>query len=144
MNSGRRVVITGAGVVSSIGVGLDAFWPACLQGQSVVKPIPAKWREYCSFKSHLWAPLHEIQDDRLTIARAERLRTDRGSIYALAAVREALEQAQLDPTPKKDQPNVFSLKGADPARMGAYLGTGIGGAHTFLQNHCFHLLQRPR
>lgn len=140
----RRVVLTGAGVVSSIGIGVDEFWRHCLQAKSVVVPIPANWKHYFDPHSRLWSPLPEINPDYLGIARAERLQLDPVSVLALGAAREALERAGFNLVPNAESSRVFSLAGVDAARIGVYLGTGIGGAYSFLHNHTHHLHQRAR
>jgi len=140
----RRVVITGAGVVSSIGVGVDEFWRHCLQAKSVVAPIPENWGRYANLHSRIWSPLPDINPEYLGVTRTERLQLDPGSVNALGAAREAFERAGFNLVPDADSSRVFSLEGVDAARIGLYLGTGIGGAHSFLHNHTHHLYQRAR
>ena len=140
----RRVVITGAGVVSPIGIGVDEFWRQCLKGKSVVAPIPALWERYANLRSRLWSPLSDIDYESLGVAGAERLQLDPVTMLAMGAAREAIERAGFTLTAAEDRSRNFVLSGADPARTGVYLGTGIGGAHTFLHNHTHHLHQRAR
>jgi len=140
----RRVVITGAGVVSTIGTGVDEFWRNCLEAKSAVAPIPANWDRYAALHSRIWSPLPDIDPEYLGVARMERLQLDPGSVLALGAAREAFERAGFSIVPDAASSRVFSLAGADAARIGVYLGTGIGGAHSFLQNHTHHLYQRAR
>jgi len=140
----RRVVITGAGVVSSIGIGVDEFWRHCLQAKSTVAPIPANWERYAALHSRLWSPLPDIDPEYLGVARTERLQLDPGSVLAHGAAREAFERAGFNIVPDAASSRVFSLAGADPTLIGVYLGTGIGGAYSFLHNHTHHLYQRAR
>ena len=140
----RRVVITGAGVVSSIGIGVDEFWRHCLQAKSVVAPIPAHWESYAAPHSRLWSPLPDINPESLGIARTERLQLDPVTVLALGATREALERAGFALAPVEGGSRTFTLPGANGARTGVFLGTGLGGAITFLQNHTYHLLRKPR
>ena len=65
----RRVVITGAGVVSAIGTGVDEFWRNCLQAKSAVAPVPASWKHYADLHSRLWSPLPDINPEYLGVAR---------------------------------------------------------------------------
>jgi 3-oxoacyl-[acyl-carrier-protein] synthase II len=140
----RRVVITGAGVVSSIGIGVDEFWRHCLEGKSAVAPIPAHWESYAAPHSRLWSPLPDINPESLGIARTERLQLDPVTVLALGAAREALERAGFALAPVGGGSRTFTLPGANSARTGVFLGTGLGGAITFLQNHTYHLLRKPR
>lgn len=139
----RRVVISGAGVVSAIGNGAEEFWRHCLQGKSSVAAIPADWERYADLHSHLWSPLPDIDPEILSVARAERLQLDPVSMLAIGAARGAIEHAGFTLTAAGDRSRNFILSGADSARTGVYLGTGIGGAYAFLHNHTYHLHQRP-
>jgi 3-oxoacyl-[acyl-carrier-protein] synthase II len=140
----RRVVITGAGVVSAIGTGVDEFWRNCLQANSSVAAIPANWERYANLRSRVWSPLPEIAPGYLGVSRMERLQLDPGTVNAIGAAREAFESAGLKAVSEGATSRVSRLAGVEAARTGVYLGTGIGGAHTFLHNHVHHLHQRPR
>ncbi len=140
----RRVVITGAGIISSIGVGVDEFWRQCLQAQSAIAPIPEPWLRYADFHSRLWSPLPEIDPESFGVSRPEQLQLDPVSVLAIGAAREALERAGFTLVPSVTHSRALTLAGIDAARIGVYLGTGIGGAHSFLDNHSFHLFQRAR
>jgi 3-oxoacyl-[acyl-carrier-protein] synthase II len=139
----RRVVITGAGVVSAIGVGVEAFWRSCLEGRSAVATIPPAWLEYAELRSRLWSPLPEIDAEALGIARTERLQLDPVALLALVASREALLNAGFSFAPAQRN-RTLTIAGEDPAHIGVFMGTGIGGASTFLRNHAIHLSHRPR
>ncbi len=54
----HRVAITGLGIISSIGIGREAFWKNCLQGVSGIKPIEKF--DVSSYRSRLGAQLPEI------------------------------------------------------------------------------------
>ncbi|MHB8623434.1 MAG: beta-ketoacyl-[acyl-carrier-protein] synthase family protein [Sulfuricaulis sp.] len=140
----RRVVITGAGVISPIGIGLDEFWRHCLEGKLAVAYIPAHWERYADLRSRLWSPLPDINPESLGIARTERLQLDPVTVLALGAAREALNRAGFTINPAKGHSRQFIVSDADSARTGVYIGTGLGGAVTFLQNHTHHLLRKPR
>lgn len=139
----RRVVITGGGVVSAIGMGVEAFWQSCLEGRSVVAAIPPAWLGYAELRSRLWSPLPEIDHEALGITRTERLQLDPFAMLALGASREALVNAGFDLVAAQ-RTRALPIAGEDPARIGVFMGTGIGGAHTFLRNHSTHLSRGPR
>lgn len=142
--SRRRVVITGSGVVSSIGIGVDEFWRNCLDGKSNVSAIPSHWEQYANLHSRLWSPLPDIDPESLGVARTERLQLDPVTIIALGATRQALENAGLSLEPHERRTRAFTLGGVDNAQAGVFFGTGLGGAVTFLQNHTHHLLHKTR
>ncbi|WP_372522285.1 beta-ketoacyl synthase [Sulfuricaulis sp.] len=140
----RRVVITGAGVISPIGIGVDEFWRHCLQGKASVAPIPEHWQRYAESHSRIWSPLPDIDSELLGVARTERLQLDPVAVLALGAARQAIEGAGFVLKPAEGRTRAFIMSGADNARTGVYFGTGLGGAITFLQNHTYHLLKGPR
>ena len=137
----RRVVITGAGVISAIGIGVDDFWRHCLQADSVVAPVPEQWLKYADLRSRLWSPLH-YDPESFGITRTERLQLDPVAVLAIGAAREAIQHAGFALVPAGERSRAFALPGIDSSRAGVYFGTGIGGAHSFLQNHVQHLYQR--
>ncbi len=140
----RRVVITGAGVVSSLGIGVEKFWSQCLQGKSAVAGVPESWQYYADLHSRLWSPLPDIDFESLGVARAERLQFDPVTMLALGAAREAIGHAGFSITAAGERSRNFVLSDVDSARTGVYFGTGLGGAISFLQNHTHHLLRKPR
>lgn len=140
----RRVVITGAGVVSALSSGVDEFWSQCLNGASAVAPIPATWPYHSELHSRIWAPLPELDPESLGVARAERLQLDPVAMLALGAAREAIGRAGFTLAPAGERSRNFVLSGVDSSRTGVFFGTGLGGAITFLQNHTHHLLRKPR
>ncbi len=139
-----RVVVTGGGIVSSIGIGVDDFWRNCLEGKSNVSMIPTRWEQYASYHSRLWSPLPEFDPESMGVARTERLQLDPVTMLALGATRQALEHAGFAAEPTEGHSRAFILAGLDSARAGVFFGTGLGGAITFLQNHTHHMLHKPR
>jgi 3-oxoacyl-[acyl-carrier-protein] synthase II len=97
--SGRRVAITGLGVVAPCGIGKEAFWAGLSQPAPEGRTLPVlDWDP---------APYFDSPKD----AR----RADPYQHYALAAAMEAMAQAGEPP--------------ADPGRKGVIIGTGVGGLH---------------
>jgi 3-oxoacyl-[acyl-carrier-protein] synthase II len=101
---GRRVAVTGIGVVSVAGTGKDAFWSGLL---STPEDKRERWVE--SFEPDQW--FASPKDAR---------RTDRFAQFALAAATLALEDAGA----------VDGLVGATPPRSGVMIATGVGGLLT--------------
>ena len=107
-----RVMVTGLGAVSPLGLTWPETWKAMLEGRSGIGPIEAF--DASAFRSRIagqvcgFEPAKYIQEKT-----AERL--ERYAQFALAATREALAQAGL------------LEGGADPERVAVVVGTGIGG-----------------
>jgi len=104
---GRRVAVTGLGVVAPCGVGKEAFW-AGLLGPGIVTPAgePATRAVYLES----WDPAPWYDSPK------EARRADRVEQFATAAAAEAFAQA--------------GELGVDPARFGTIFATGIGGLAT--------------
>lgn len=133
----RRVVVTGIGIVSSIGTSADEFWRNCLEGRSVVEAIPSHWNEYSDFRSTIWSPLPTIDYGARGITRAQRMQHDPVAMNTILAAQEAVAGAGWLEEP--------SGGGAvSNPHTGIYIGTGIGGAHTFMENHLHPVSARAR
>ncbi|HEY7620536.1 MAG TPA: beta-ketoacyl-[acyl-carrier-protein] synthase family protein [Solirubrobacteraceae bacterium] len=102
-----QVVITGRGVVSSIGEGTDAFFEALLSKRSGIADGVGACVDF---------------DPEVAMSPKEARRADRYTQLAVAAAVQAAEEAGLP-------------DGVDPVRLGVLVGTGVGGLTT-LQNEC--------
>lgn len=142
MQAERRVVITGAGAFCANGEDVDAFWQNCLAGKGAVERVPDHWHDYADLRSTLWAPLPELDLDRLGANRNERSQRDPVVLIGEWAARQALERAGHELVMTDRRANAFAVAGIDAERAGVFVGTGIGGAHSFLGNFSHHILHR--
>ena len=140
----HRVVITGAGIISPIGIGLEDFWRSCLAAKSAVAPVPELWTRYADLHSRIWAPLPELDAESFGVSRAEQLQLDPVTVLALGATHEALTRAGFVLNPAGAGSRAYAVSGLDASQAGVYFGTGIGGAYSFLHNHTYHLLRPAR
>jgi 3-oxoacyl-[acyl-carrier-protein] synthase II len=118
----RRVVVTGIGPVTPVGVGLEPFWEGLLAGRSGIRPIqrfdpsalPVRLAgEVLDFVPGDWMEAKEAR------------RSDRVSHFAVAAAKLAWQDAGAPST--------------DPARTGVIFSTGIGGLESLLKQHAIFL-----
>jgi len=108
----KRVVVTGIGVVSSIGIGKEEFWQANLEGKSGIDLITSfDTKDYPSKIASQIKNFNPLQF--MTPDFADR--ADRFSQLALASAKLALEDAKLN------------LDKIDKERMGVIIGSGLGG-----------------
>ncbi len=123
MADSRRVVITGIGAVTPIGLGVEGLWSGLRRRESAVRCITRF--DPSVFKSHIAGEVADFHPtDHIEERRARRL--DRYSQFSIAATRMALADAELD------------LAREDPDRVGAMMGTALGGvAHGEKQYHNF-------
>src|SRR4051812_45670887 len=111
----RRVVITGLGAVSPFGVGVSTLWDGVKAGRSAVAPITL-----FDTKDYPVNCAGEVKgfDPEAIFDKKEVRHLDRVTQFAIVAAKEALKDAQLD------------LDACDRTRLGAIIGSGIGGLDT--------------
>ena len=110
-NEGRRVVVTGMGALSALGLGAEATWDGLVAGRSGVGPITAFDASALSVRIAAEVPGF---DPAAHFGKRRARHLDRNVQLALAATAEAVEVSKLD---------IASA----PARVGVIYGTGIGG-----------------
>jgi 3-oxoacyl-[acyl-carrier-protein] synthase II len=142
--AGRRVAVTGAGVVTSLGTDLDTFWRHCLDGRTVVEEIPAAWTLHSPLRSRVWSPLGAWERETPLITRIERRQLDPVGRIALLAAEEALQRSGLRLESADAKRNAYRIAGLDADRAGVFLGTGVGGLHSCLESSRFITLDQPR
>ena len=112
----RRVAITGLGVVSPLGIGLEAFWTNLMAGKSGISTITSF--DITDFPVKIAGEvknfdLSEFIEDKKSIRHM-----DRNSQFALAAAIMAAKDAGFD------------ISKEEAGRVGTFIGTGIGGIST--------------
>jgi len=124
--SSRRVVVTGLGMVSPLGTGVEKSWQALVQGKSGVAKI-TKF-DPTGFDTQIAAEVKDFVPENF-IDKKEMKRMDIFIQYAMASAVMAMEDAQLKITP------------ANADRVGVVIGAGLGGLTTI---EAFHktLLER--
>lgn len=110
-----RVVVTGLGIVSPIGIGVDAFWKGALEGRSGISAVRhfdgLPMEQYrCRVAGQVpdFVPAQYLDSPLME-------RVDRYAQFALVAAKEALADSGLPLTPKTSQ------------RVGVIMGAGMGG-----------------
>jgi 3-oxoacyl-[acyl-carrier-protein] synthase II len=110
-----RIVITGLGVVSPIGIGVPSFWKAALAGQSGItsirsfEPFPME-----GYRSRVAGQIHDFAVER-HLSGGQGDRVDRYAQFALVATQEALADSGLEMAREKAH------------RVGVIVGAGMGG-----------------
>ncbi|MFS0839134.1 beta-ketoacyl-ACP synthase II [Paenibacillus sp. 1P03SA] len=124
----ERVVITGMGIISPLGNGVDPFWKSLVQGESGISRIDTF--DVTLYKSKI-AGLVRVFDGEALFGRKEARKMDRFCQFALAAADQALQDAELD------------LDRTDRERVGVYVGSGIGGIGTLAEQNRVLLERGP-
>jgi 3-oxoacyl-[acyl-carrier-protein] synthase II len=129
MANTRRVVVTGIGLVSSLGIGTDANWAALVAGTSGVGPI-TKF-DATQFSSRIAGEVRGF-DPLQFIEKKDVKKMDIFIQYAIAASQFAMDDAKLDVTPE------------NAPRVGVFIASGIGGFTTIEREHKALLEGGPR
>ena len=129
----KKVVITGIGMLSSLGVGVDEIWPKIKEGTSGVNFL--KKVDASDLKTKFGAEVSEEFNPEDFMDAKEARRSDPFIRFAVAAASLALKDSKLEITDENSH------------LVGSYIGSGIGGIQTFImikdQKECllslFHL-----
>ncbi len=108
----RRVVITGIGAITPIGTGVEGVWDGLRKRESAVRRVSRF--DPTPFRSHIAAQVDDF-DPETYMERNRARRMERYAQFSVAASRQALEDAALDPA------------GEDPERVGVQMGSALGG-----------------
>lgn len=127
-----RVVITGVGLVTPLGLGWEVNRKALLEGRSGIGPITRFPTE--GFEVRIAGEVKGFDPSGFDIPKKDARRTDLFTLYSLAAADMALAQAGLEP---KDLNRLESS-------AGVYMGVGIGGLGTIEENEATLLEKGPR
>jgi 3-oxoacyl-[acyl-carrier-protein] synthase II len=129
MNQPRRVVITGIGAITPIGLGVEGLWRGLQRRKSAIRGITRF--DPSLFKSRIAGQVDDFAPgDHMEGRRVRRL--DRFSQFSVAATRMALQDAGIDPA------------GEDPDRIGAMMGTALGGVAYGENQYRNFLISGPR
>jgi 3-oxoacyl-(acyl-carrier-protein) synthase len=114
----KRVVITGMGVISPVGLDVPTMWENLTAGKSGIAPITLFDTE--GFNVRIAGEAHGFDPTDYMPAKEAR-RTDRFAQFAVAALGQVLAQSGL----------TVNERNAD--EIGVIVGSGVGGIHTYSQ-----------
>jgi 3-oxoacyl-[acyl-carrier-protein] synthase II len=126
----QRVVVTGMGVITSLGSDLPTFWNNLLDGKSGISLIEAF--DTTEYTTKIAAEIKDF-DPSAYIDKKESRKMDRFVQFGVAASKLAIEDAKL-----------VIGENADPERVGVVVGSGIGGLGTWEDQHTILLEKGPR
>ena len=128
--SGRRVVVTGMGMLTALGNDVATSWAGLVEGRSGITTIDAF--DPSRLTARIAGQVRGL-DASHVLDRKDQRRTDRYIQFGLVAVREAMDEAGLP----------ARLEGELAERTGAILGTGLGGVGTLYEGMSTNALRGP-
>ena len=129
MNTNRRVVITGMGVLTPIGNDLDTFWQNLQNGVSGIDRIKAF--DTTAYDCQIAGELKDFDPKNYFNNPKDVRRTDRYTHLAMAAAKMAMRDSGVD------------MEKVDPHRFGAIVSSGIGGLKTLEDQYTILLNRGP-
>lgn len=126
----HRVVITGMGVVTSLGQDLDSLWSNLMAGKSGVSQIESF--DVSDYSTRIASSVKEFNAEDY-VDRKEMRKMDRFVQFASAAGMMAVQNSGLD-----------IANDSDPERVGVIIGSGIGGLGTWEDQHNILLEKGPK
>ncbi|TFB08124.1 beta-ketoacyl-[acyl-carrier-protein] synthase II [Candidatus Atribacteria bacterium MT.SAG.1] len=124
----NRVVITGAGLVTPIGIGKEEFWQSLIRGKSGITKI--SYFDTSEYPAKIAAEVKNF-DFMNFISPKEAKRMDKSTQFSIVSAMLALEDSKLKITEKDDY------------STGVIIGSGIGGIGTFEKQHKMLLEKGP-
>jgi len=125
----RRVVVTGLGVVSSLGHNIETVWSNLLAGQCGINRITLF--DASGFDTQIAAEVREFDASPAFPSPKDARRSDRFTQFGVACGYQALVDSGLD------------LDRVDRDEVGVFIGSGIGGLHTTEEQHKVLLNKGP-
>lgn len=122
----ERVVVTGVGAVTPVGIGKDLFWNALINGESGIGPITLI--DISLFPTKIAGEVKQF-DPTLYMPKKEARRMDRFTQFAVAAAKMALEDSKL------------VIDDSNRNRIGTCVSSGIGGIAT-IEEQCRLMIER--
>ncbi len=114
----RRVVVTGMGAITPVGNDVETMWANMLAGVNGVEKITAF--DTSNLKVHLAGTVKNFEPEKY-IEKRELRKLDIYCQYAIAAAQQAVDDSGI-------------LGNINEERFGVYIGAGIGGLHSFVNN----------
>jgi 3-oxoacyl-[acyl-carrier-protein] synthase II len=131
----RRVVITGIGPVTSIGVGKESFWQALLKKEIAVAPVPAEFERQYTLHSRWYVPLPQVklEDHGIRFQYAAAMQPE--DRMAVLATRLALDDAGI-----LFETGDGAMHVTTPGSCSVLIGTGLSGLECAFESFLAHRL----
>jgi 3-oxoacyl-[acyl-carrier-protein] synthase II len=131
-NYKKRVVITGVGPVTAIGIGKETYWESLIKGRSSFRRISFPNRDMNQYRCQIGAPIEGFDLSHFVERSKLSKHLGKSSQFAIAATWLALQDAgiglekdNLEREGMHKHTGVYRLKELDPFQIGVVLGVGV-------------------
>ena len=131
LNHRKRVVITGVGPVTPVGIGKEAYWKSLTEGKSSFRRIEFPGKDMSQYRCQIGAPIEGFDISQFVEKSKLSKYLGKTSQFAVAATWLALKDAGLDL--ERNDPStevhrhgmIYQILGVDPFQIGVILGVGV-------------------
>jgi 3-oxoacyl-[acyl-carrier-protein] synthase II len=131
-NDRRRVVITGVGPISPVGIGKEAYWESLTEGKSSFRRIDFPNRDMTQYRCRIAAPIEGFDLFQYVDRTKHSKHIGRTAQFAIAAAWLALRDGGIELEKNEqgkdghtDQIGLYQIKGMDSFQAGIILGVGV-------------------
>jgi 3-oxoacyl-[acyl-carrier-protein] synthase II len=141
---GKRVVVTGVGPVTPIGIGKETYWKNLINGQSSFKAIAFPNRDMNQYRCQIGAPIEAFDLFQYIPQTKYSKHFGKSSQFAIAGTWLALKDAGIELEMRDDEKGRYQLKGIDSFQIGVILGVGVEAMDLMEHYHGRFLSRGPR
>jgi len=141
---GKRVVVTGIGPVTPVGIGKEPYWESLVHGKTAFKRISFPDRDMSQYRCQIGAPLETFDLFQYIPRTKHSKHIGRTSQFVIAGTYLALRDAGFELEINQEDKGQYQLKGVDPFQIGAILGGGVEAMELLEHYHERFLSRGPR
>jgi 3-oxoacyl-[acyl-carrier-protein] synthase II len=143
-NHRKRVVVTGIGPVTPVGIGKEPYWESLVHGKTAFKRILFPDRDMSQYRCQIGAPLETFDLFEYIPRTKHSKHIGRTSQFAIAGTYLALKDAGFELEINHEDKGQYQLKGVDSFQIGVILGGGVEAMELLEHYHERFLLRGPR
>jgi len=140
----EKIVVTGMGAITALGIGCGELWDSLLNSQSAIRKVNFEDSEMDQFTSQMAAPIENFDVSYFFEKDKSLKRNGRVTNFAIAGAKLALEDAGFKFETKKTDTGKISyiLNGINSLRIGVVMGVGVHNMDICEKYHALHVINR--
>jgi 3-oxoacyl-[acyl-carrier-protein] synthase II len=143
-NYQKRVVVTGVGPVTPVGIGKEHYWESLVHGKTAFKRISFPEQDMSQYRCQIGAPLETFDLFQYIPRTKHSKHIGRTSQFAIAGTYLALKDAGFELEINHEDKGQYQLKGIDSFQIGVILGVGVEAMELMEHYHERFLSRGPR
>ena len=143
-NYRKRVVVTGVGPVTPVGIGKEPYWESLVRGKTAFKRILFPDRDMSQYRCQIGAPIESFDLFQYIPRTKHSKHIGRTSQFAIAGTYLALKDAGFELEINHEGKGQYQLRGVDSFQIGVILGVGVEAMDLMEHYHERFLSRGPR